>query len=147
LIHGFKFHKKLGLARLLGGLMAESLRDRIDVMPEALIPVPLHRLRLCERGFNQAMELARPVSRRLECSLAHDGCRRVRATEMQSLLSADARRRNVQGVFEITRRFPGHVAIIDDVMTTGSTVAELAQALRHAGAERVDVWVLARAAL
>jgi ComF family protein len=126
--------------------MARQIADTIDDYPEALIPVPLHPNRLRERGFNQALELARPIASQLNIPLAADLCRRVRATPNQTQLAANKRRSNVRRAFEIkTQKLPGHVAIIDDVITTGSTVEELAYRLNRAGVKQVEVWSLARA--
>lgn len=147
LIQRMKFGQRLGYARLLGELMAESLVREQD-LPGLIIPVPLHRGRLRQRGYNQALELARPVAKALGVMLDCRSCVRTRATASQVTLDAALRRRNVKGAFDLVRP-PGHrhVAIVDDVMTTGSTVAELANLLRRAGIGRVDVWVCARAAV
>lgn len=145
LIQALKFNRKLYVARLLGDLMAQQLAS-IHPRPEAIIPVPLHPLRLRQRGFNQALELARPVAQRLAIPLLPQACCRGRDTAAQSGLDAVARHRNLKGAFTVDADVNlRHVALVDDVMTTGSTVAALAQALRHRGVERVDVWVIARA--
>ncbi|MFQ5488395.1 MAG: ComF family protein, partial [Gammaproteobacteria bacterium] len=148
LIQGLKFHGRLSYARLLGELMASHLETALFTAPRLLLPVPLHRRRLRERGYNQALELARPIARQLGIPLDYRWCRRVMPTAMQSQLSVKARRGNVRNAFQVTPR-PGfeHVAVIDDVLTTGHTVVELVRCLKAAGAERVDVWVCARALL
>jgi ComF family protein len=112
-----------------------------------LIPVPLHDARLRERGYDQAQALAREVGRRLDISVDWHGCRRVRATAPQSGLDRVSRQRNVRGAFAVTKP-PGvdHVAVLDDVMTTGATVGALVTALKRVGVARVDVWTLCRAA-
>ncbi|HEU4669313.1 MAG TPA: ComF family protein [Dyella sp.] len=141
----FKFGRDLAAGRSLAALW---LREARPLAPPALIlPVPLHRARLRQRGHNQALELARPLARALGLPLRHDLLLRPRATSAQSELDAAARRRNVRGAFAVRRHAvaPGHVAIVDDVMTTGSTLAECTRALRRAGARRVEVWALARA--
>ncbi|MCG5499753.1 ComF family protein [Ectothiorhodospira lacustris] len=146
LIADFKFSARLPQGRLLGQLMAEALAPRINV-PDCVIPVPLHRHRLRERGFNQALELARPLARALGCPLHHGAVMRVRATPPQQTLAATMRRDNLRGAFRVHPGFEaGHVALVDDVMTTGSTLREIAVALKVHGVKRVDVWVLARAA-
>ena len=148
LIQDLKFHRKLHIARLLGEIMASHLARRVQTRPDLIIPVPLHSARLRERGYNQALELARPVARKLKIPIDYRSCERLRATPAQSDLPANERPRNVEGVFSITGNVQGrHIAIIDDVMTTGSTVEELATALREAGAGAIDVWVCARASL
>ncbi|MBI3343558.1 MAG: ComF family protein [Gammaproteobacteria bacterium] len=147
LILRLKFQAQLHLARALGELLAEHLKDQMQAMPEIIIPVPLHRSRLRERGFNQALEIARPIARGLSIPVDYKSCERVRKTSAQSLLPAAERRKNIKGAFRVTRPIAArHVAILDDVMTTGHTVQELAATLRKAGVERIDVWVLARAA-
>jgi ComF family protein len=147
LIQRLKFNGKLYNARLLGGLMAERLAAAQVELPELIVPVPLHTARLRERGFNQALELARPLARGLGVPLAAGLCRRRQATAPQTGLDARARRRNLKGAFEVCGTSAGHVALVDDVMTTGSTVEVLARALKRAGVGRVDVWLCARAAL
>jgi len=147
LIHRMKFSQRLGYARLLGDLMAQFLiRSHADT-PAVIIPVPLHSGRLRQRGYNQALEIARPVAKALGVIIDYHACVRTRATPSQVSLDATQRRRNVKEAFDLVSS-PGHrhVAIVDDVMTTGSTVSELARLLRRDGAERVDVWVCARAA-
>ena len=115
--------------------------------PELLLPVPLHRTRLRQRGYNQALELAKPLARLLGVPLCRDLLQRQRGTAAQTELDAVARRRNVRGAFAVRAgvALPTHVAILDDVMTTGATLAECARVLKRAGVQRVDVWALARA--
>jgi ComF family protein len=144
LIGRFKFHGDLTAGRLLGELLAEALHTAPDP-PGAIVPVPLHPRRLRERGYNQALELARVVARRLHIPLAADACRRVLATRHQADLDRGERRRNVRGAFGAgPRRPPDRVAVIDDVITTGSTVGEVARVLRRAGARQVVIWAPAR---
>lgn len=141
-----KFHGRLQHARLLGTLMAESITGCRDSLPQLLIPVPLHHSRLRERGYNQALELARPIGRGLGIPVDSHSCVRVRASAAQSQLSATERRQNVRKAFWLESEVGvAHVAIVDDVMTTGSTVAELARVLKKGGVERVEVWTCARA--
>jgi ComF family protein len=141
-----KFHQKLHLASLLGGLLAEALEGRAAPLPDCLVPVPLHPQRLRERGYNQALELARVVSTRLAVPLDATLCVRQRATAPQTALDGKERRRNLHGAFTVREgNLPRHVAIIDDVVTTGTTVGELARTLRRAGVDTVEVWACARA--
>lgn len=139
-----KFHGDLAATRLLAGLMAEHWQAA--PRPQALVPVPLHRSRLRERGYDQALELARPLARALDIPLRADVLLRQRATFAQSNLSAAQRRRNVRGAFAVRTgiALPAHVAVFDDVMTTGATAHAAVQALRRAGVARVEVWVCAR---
>ncbi len=147
LIKQLKFQGKLAHARLLGELLAAQLATRIETLPQRIIPVPLHRTRLRERGFNQSVELARPIAARFGIPIDVSSCTRVRATPAQSTLPAAQRKANVRDAFKIRRRIPvRHVAILDDVITTGHTVNELAQALRRAGVPVVEVWAVARVA-
>jgi ComF family protein len=144
----FKFGRDLAAGRVLSSLLAgQALADGV-ALPQCLVPVPLHVARLRERGYNQALELARPVARALGVPLDRHLVERARATLPQTGLDAAARRRNLHGAFTVIRRdmpLPTHVAVLDDVMTTGSTLAACALALRRAGVARVDVWALARA--
>ncbi|HET7306793.1 MAG TPA: ComF family protein [Gammaproteobacteria bacterium] len=141
-----KFHARLGYARTLGGLLADYIEYRNGRLPQAIMPVPLHRLRARRRGFNQATEIARAVGTRLRLPVVTDVCERREDTAAQSSLSAASRRRNVAGAFTMRRPLPArHWAIIDDVVTTGATAGELARALRAAGAASVLLWSPARA--
>jgi len=146
LIQRLKFSGELAVAPLLADLLAEKIAVRAMPLPDFLIPVPLHRVRLQERGFNQATELARRLGRRLAVPVDHRRCRRDRHTRPQSLTPAGLRRRNLRGAFSVTGELPrdAHVAIVDDVMTTGHTAEELARVLRRAGAACVEVWIVAR---
>lgn len=141
-----KFRSRLAPAHVVGGLMAEQLARRAQPLPEVLVPMPLHERRLQRRGYNQALELGRELARRLSLPLASRAARRVRATLEQTRLDGAARRRNVRGAFLVDPRAVRgrHVALLDDVITTGATVAELARATRAAGATRIEVWAAAR---
>jgi ComF family protein len=146
LIPNLKYHGHLHLARHLGELLTTRLMLRTTPLPDCLIPVPLHPTRLRQRGYNQALEIARPIATRLNIPLEIDGVRRIRATPAQALLPLKERARNVRGAFVTRTRFDGRrVAIVDDVMTSGHTASSLAQCLRRAGAEGIEVWVVARA--
>jgi ComF family protein len=146
LLQQLKFHQNLHLAPLLATLMAEAIGKREAPLPQYLLPVPLHPQRLRERGYNQALELARPLSRLLGIPLAPRLCRRRHPTLPQTSLKGKERRRNLRGAFvAFGRGMPRHLAIVDDVVTTGATVEELARTLRRAGVEEVEVWACARA--
>ncbi len=141
LIKALKYGDDLAAARCLGDLLADYLHRRSVAVPDAVIPVPLHPQRLRQRGFNQALELAR----RLDAPLAPQMVRRSRATAAQTGLDKSERRSNTRGAFQVTtHRVPAHVAVIDDVLTTGATVIELAKTLRLAGAKQIEIWVMAR---
>lgn len=148
LICAMKFHANYSCAGLMGLLMTEHLRTLNSVFPELIIPVPLHRNRLKQRGFNQSIELARGVSKGLGIPMQLNHCIRRRDTAPQSGLISKQRRKNVKGAFAIIRPIKEkHVAIFDDVITTGSTVNELAKTLRQHGIEIIEVWSIARANL
>lgn len=141
----FKFSADLAAGRVLSTLWQ---REACPLnLPALILPVPLHRTRLRRRGYNQANELAAPLARFLGVAVCSGVLRRQRATEAQTELDAVHRRRNVRGAFTLREgaELPSHVAILDDVMTTGATVAECARVLKRAGTARVDVWALARA--
>ena len=112
--------------------------------PEALLPVPAHPARLRERGYNQAALLARHWGRHLRVPV-RDVLRRTRNTPHQVGGSRDQRRANLQSAFSVQAKLPAHVALVDDVLTTGSTAEALAKLLKSWGVERVDLWILARA--
>lgn len=147
LIRDLKFYARLPIsgffARMLT-LMASASRIGL---PELFLPVPLHGSRLAERGFNQSQLVAKRLSALTGVPVDNHYCQRIRRTRMQSGLSAAARRRNLKGAFVITggrRKAPVHVAIVDDVVTTGTTTRELAKALASKGVERIDVWSCCR---
>ncbi|MBI3775721.1 MAG: ComF family protein, partial [Gammaproteobacteria bacterium] len=147
LIHALKFNHKLYVARVLGQLLAEHFTQQ-DARADVIIPVPLHARRLRERGFNQALELARPVAARLRIPMNLHACERTRGTTAQMDLPADQRVKNIRGAFKLCEPLKvRRAAIIDDVMTTGATVDELARTLLNGGIEEVQVWVCARAIL
>jgi ComF family protein len=139
LVQALKFRGELALSTLLGGLLADKVRAQAV---DHVLPVPLSPKRLAERGYNQAAEIARHAHRgRLELSL----CVRNRDTRAQAELPWAERKRNIRGAFRCTRSlFGGTVAVVDDVMTTGATLDELAATLKRSGAERVVNWVVAR---
>mgnify|MGYP003460724517 FL=1 len=146
LLPRLKFHDDLAAGHLLGTLMAQALAG--TERPAALVPLPLHRRRLRGRGFDQTLELAKPLARALHVPLMDDVLVRVRETAPQSRLDAAARRRNLRRAFAVREGaiLPTHVVLIDDVMTTGATLHAAADALLRAGAARVDAWVCARVA-
>jgi len=146
-IRALKFHRQLGLARLLGEQLARRLAQE-TARPDLIMPVPLHNARLRERGYNQALEIARPLARALGVPLDFRSLVRVRATAPQTGMTVAARRKNLRAAFALrddTAVQNLRVALVDDVMTTGSTVQAAAQCLRAAGAKKIDIWVVARA--
>jgi ComF family protein len=144
-ITGLKFHARLAEARFLAELFLSSFPATMP-LPECLIPVPLHSQRLRERGYNQALELARLLSHRLHLPIENHIVQRRVHTRPQSELAGVSRRRNMRHAFQIKAPVPyQHVALIDDVVTTASTVNELARILRQAGVANIQVWAIARA--
>lgn len=147
LVRRFKFHHDLAAGRVLGALTARRLAAQGTPRPQALVPVPMHWRRQLWRGFNQSQMLADDLSQQLGGIPVSRLVRRTRATPAQSSLPAARRGANVRGAFR-ARRPPcrlRHVALVDDVMTTGTTLDACARALKRAGLARVDVWVVARA--
>ncbi len=141
LVHALKFRSQLALAPLMGDLLIEAIRERIDLV----VPVPLSRERLRERGYNQAAEIARHVAKERRARLELTIVIRERDTRAQADLPWSDRARNVRGAFRCERSLDGAaIAVVDDVMTTGATLDELAATLKRAGAARVVNWVVAR---
>jgi ComF family protein len=136
-----KYGEKFHLAKQMG----DRLAQRVSVRPDCLVAMPLHPVRLRERGFNQSLQLARHIAQRLDLPLLATACQRVRNTPSQSTLPWKERGRNMRKAFSCSAEVAGkHVAVVDDVMTTGATLNELALALLNAGASEVSVWVVAR---
>lgn len=141
LVQALKFNERLTLAHSL----AQPLAQRIEVRPDGIVPMPLHPARLRERGFNQSQELARHLARHLGAPLLSGVVQRVRDTLPQSGLPWKKRRKNLRQAFVCDGEVVGkHIAIVDDVMTTGASLNELAKVLRAAGALEVSAWVVAR---
>jgi ComF family protein len=142
LVQALKFRGELALAPLLGDLLAKCISNK-DV--DCIIPVPLSAGRLRERGYNQAMEIAREIAGATGTRLAPELCERARDTPAQMELPLSERAKNVRGAFHCPRLLAGaKVAVLDDVMTTGATLDEIAATLKRAGAARVENWVVAR---
>ncbi len=140
-IHHYKYDGNLALAQLLARALATQLGARVDL----IIPMPLAPQRLRSRGFNQALEIARVVSRLTGVALAARACRRVRDGTPQAVLPWSERVKNIRGAFVCDADLSGmRVAVIDDVMTTGATLNELARNLRKAGAIEIQGWMVAR---
>lgn len=147
MVRNLKYAGAVTHGRVLGELLATYVSAKgADEWPQALMPVPLAARRYRARGYNQAIVLAEFLHRRLSIPLHTDVLVRTRETLEQAGLDQRARRRNIRGAFSIVRAIPAnHVAIIDDVVTTGSTANEVARVLKRAGVKRVDVWAVARA--
>lgn len=149
LIHKLKFSHQSTLARPLARLLVlavlQARRTRGLPAVDIIMNVPLHRRRHWRRGYNQSDLLCRPLARWLRCRYDASALRRVQATAIQHQLSARLRKRNLKNAFRLELPVNGlHIAIVDDVVTTGSTVAELSRLLLRSGAASVQVWCLCR---
>jgi len=146
----FKFHKKGLYARILAEIFLEKLVRVFETDPEnrpqALVAMPLHWRRLAQRGFNQAYVIAKYLSRQLGVPIIKtSSVTRIKYTKAQSSLNLDSRKRNVQKAFSVQKLTQiEHVAIVDDIITTGNTVNELSKQLKIAGVHRISVWAIAR---
>lgn len=148
LIRGLKFGRKLCYGQILGEWLADKVNDWYPEgnFPEAIIPIPLHPKRLSKRGYNQALECLWSVKKQHKIPILHNVCSRIRHTKPQSeLKNRDQRRFNLNKAFRVIKPLNlEHVAIMDDVVTTGSTVNNMSMALKAAGVLLVDVWCMAR---
>ncbi|MFA5676920.1 MAG: ComF family protein [Pseudomonas sp.] len=151
LIPAFKYQHKLTYGRLMARLLQQAIvhhyQERQQRLPDLVIPLPLHRSRQAQRGYNQALELARPIGRQLAIPLDRRNLMRQRATTPQQGLNAQQRRQNLQAAFNCRhpeRLLARHVALVDDVVTTGTTVNEASRTLLDAGAASVSIWCIAR---
>lgn len=148
LIQRLKFHGVLAAAPALGSVLSRWLQEHLSSYPDAVLPVPLHPERVRERGYNQAVEIGRIVAKQLALPLLVSGATRTRPTKPQSTLASKRERHaNLRHAFQLRHDFGEntHIAILDDVMTSGATVQALAGTLRRAGVARVDVWICGRA--
>lgn len=145
LVHTFKYHHQFSLIDTLTQPLIEMAALR-DMLPDALLPMPMHPQRLRDRGYNQAHLLAQHLSRSLHIPLLTEACQRTRATIEQAHLSSKQRADNLRGAFFCRAEVKSlRIAIVDDVMTSGSSTQQLALSLREAGASAIECWVIARA--
>jgi ComF family protein len=151
LVHQLKFSEKISYARSIGELLLTTVIDELlpeQGRPECIIPVPLHNRRLRKRGYNQSTEISRVVAKKTGIPIDYDSVTRQRSTLTQTGLKAKERQKNIKGAFKVTTKPEAeHVLIVDDVITTGSTVNELAKVLKRQGMKRVGVLSIARAPL
>lgn len=146
-VHALKYHAGFSSAQWLGERVARRLLRRPQPLPQLIVPVPLHPQRLMRRGYNQALEVARVICKQAGIVCDAQAARRTRNTEDQIGKTAAQRRRNMKGAFEVDRDLAGlHIALLDDVMTTGATLEELARTCRKAGAAKIEAWAVARVA-
>jgi ComF family protein len=149
LIHQLKFGEKISHARSIGEVLLAFFENALLAkhgLPDCIVPVPLHAKRLRERGYNQSIEIARVMAKSLKIPIAHDAVVKKHSTLAQSGLNASERKKNIKNAFSVMNvEDYKHVLIIDDVVTTGSTVNEMAKILKKNGVERVGVLSIARA--
>ncbi len=145
LMHAFKYHGRLALAEWGARAIGAEWGRHTMTLPQRLIALPLARERQRERGYNQAFEIARMLAREWRIPLVRGGVHRNLAAPPQAALPWSERAKNVRGAFACDLALAGlSVAVVDDVMTTGASLAELAKTLKKAGAARVENWVVAR---
>ena len=144
LIQAAKYNQNLAVLKILGQLMAQHIV--IEKFPDVLIPVPSHPKGLRSRGYNQALELTKIIAKHHNISYDYTACQCIKKKRKQSTLSDEERRKNVKGIFQIKqiKSHWQHVVLVDDVVTTGATVNELATIFLQAGIPQVEVWCCAR---
>ena len=147
MIKKLKYQARLDLVHALAQPLLQTAGRDMDVVPDSLLPTPLHPSRLRSRGFNQAGEIARVLSQRLSLPVDDQLVRRHRPTAQQYELRPEQRAKNVRGAFSLINTVGyKNIAIVDDILTTGATANELARLLKRHGAHHVQIWCLARAA-
>ncbi|WP_230342373.1 ComF family protein [Methylobacillus arboreus] len=143
LLQQYKYRQLLTLAHSLGNLLAEHVRQQS--FADCIIPMPLHKQRLQQRGFNQSVEIAKVVSKQLHIPLNLQACARIKPTPPQASLPYKQRIKNMHGAFDCNTSLQGmKVVLLDDVMTTGASLNALAKTVKAAGASHVECWVIAR---
>ena len=148
LIIQLKFHRQLSHAKALSELFIQKIQSdwyKNKPLPDIIIPVPLHPNRLRERGFNQTVEIAKPLSQALSIPLDTRGVTRIKQTQAQSGLTSKARKENMANAFAAHHHYKDlTIAVLDDVITTGQTVTELCKILKQQGAKNLHLWCAAR---
>lgn len=140
-----KSSRSLDKLQLLAELLAQQFPKLVTELPEAILPVPLHPKRLRQRGFNQSVELVRPLAKQLQLPLLLRQVIRQRPTDEQKKLAAAERQHNLEQAFQLVQPLPyKHIAIFDDVVTTGATCAELEALLSNHGVEKIQIWCCAQ---
>lgn len=142
-----KFNHQLPMGKLLATLFTQALRKHQQPLPDIIIPAPLHPKRLRQRGFNQTAILAKHISKQLNIKYDKYHCTRIKHCRPQMKLSASERRQNIKQAFYCDMDLTGlTVVILDDVITTGSTLTDMARAIKKAGAGHVTPWAICRVA-
>ncbi|MDP1574505.1 MAG: ComF family protein [Coxiellaceae bacterium] len=145
LITHYKFYEKLSLSDFFATQWIGFFKKNTLELPNVIIPIPLHNKRLQKRGFNQALEIAKPVGKYFQIPVDAKSCVRIKNTEAQLALSAEKRQHNIKNAFALSKKIVAtHAAIFDDVMTTGSTVGELSRVLKKTGVQKISVFCCAR---
>jgi len=140
-----KYHQQLSFARTAAGLIADMVSESDRPRPDLLVGVPMTHRAVRKRGLNQAVFLARLIGRQLGIPAKSTLIKKLRETDRQSTLNASQRQRNLKGAFHCKGSLKGkHIALVDDILTTGATANEISRVLKAAGANRVDIWVCAR---
>ncbi|MDX8385097.1 MAG: ComF family protein [Gallionella sp.] len=143
MIHSMKYGQQFALANAFASKLANTIK--LEEIPDFVIPMPLHSNKLRERGFNQSLLLASNIAKSLKLKLLANSCQRVRDTPPQSALPWKERKKNVRDAFYCSIDLTGmNIALVDDVLTTGASMNALAKTLVKCGANRIDVWVVAR---
>lgn len=149
ILQHYKYSNALFLSQLFGDLFSQRLQKNSTVSDiDLIVPMPLHAGRIKERGFNQSLEVAKVIAKQLDIPLDKTSCIRIKNTPPQASLPLKERLKNVRGAFEVNTDHSvkgKRIAIVDDVMTTGASLNELAKALKKAKAAHVECWVIARA--
>lgn len=145
LISRLKFNRRLNYAGLLSSLLCDYLERHQAPLPNLILPVPLHKQRLRERGYNQALEIGRHLGRQFGLPVNSTLCSRIKPTSAQTGLKRKERQKNLRKAFRLNGSVDGmQIALLDDVVTTGTTASELAKLLKSSGASQVDVWAVTR---
>ena len=140
-----KYHQQLSFARTAAGLITDTVRESGEPRPDLLVGVPMTHRAVRKRGLNQAVFLARLIGRQLGIPVKSTLIKKLRETDRQSTLNASKRQRNLKGAFHCKGSLEDkHIALVDDILTTGATANEISKVLKAAGANRVDIWVCAR---
>ena len=140
-----KYHQQLSFARTAAGLITDTVRESGEPRPDLLVGVPMTHRAVRKRGLNQAVFLARLIGRQLGIPAKSTLIKKLRETDRQSTLNASKRQRNLKGAFHCKGSLEDkHIALVDDILTTGATANEISKVLKVAGANRVDIWVCAR---
>jgi ComF family protein len=145
LITDLKFNGKLKYAQLLGELLSQKIIQNAVPLPSLIVPVPLHPKRLKERGFNQAIEIARVVSKNLHIPMDTKSLTRIKNTNAQSNLKKQDRQKNLENAFQLNNKIvASHIAILDDVFTTGATIRSLTHTITSQNKPQISIWCCAK---